>query len=110
MPRQAANLDPRGAVLLSAGAVGKHFGRDRWWGLRLLRAWWKEQQEGGPVRVLRRGDVRPVLYTTKMVLRNEAPRTGIDDALARRLTTLERDLEVAFARIAELERSIGRRR
>jgi hypothetical protein len=87
--------------------LGKLYGRSRWWGSRLLREWWAEQLKGAPIRVFRRPSGR--LYTTLGIIDQHMPRRR-DEVLERRLRTLERDLSESFARIAELERAIGRRR
>lgn len=100
-------LRPKGSPLVSATGVARRFGRGRKFGQRLLKQWLDEQQDGGQARVLKRGRV---LYTTEAVLDAVLPGGARDRAINRRLLVLERDLEVAYARIAELERRIGRRR
>ncbi len=91
--------------LVAATAVGEHFGRSREWARALLREWHEDQKRDGLPRVIRRGRV---LYTTVAVLEHYAPRR--DRRTEKRLTALEADLLRAYARIAEIERALGRRR
>lgn len=99
-------LDPGSSQVASPSRVGAHFGKSREWARSLLKEWYAEQQRGGPPKVFRKGRV---FYTTMSVLREHMPR-GRDEALHRKLRELEHGLEQAYARIAELERRIGRRR
>lgn len=87
---------------------GRLFKRSRWWGLARLREWWEEQQRGGPVRVFKRKS--GAFYTTMGIVDFYMPRARRDEAAERRFRRIERDLDEAFARLAELERRAGRRR
>ena len=98
-------IDP--SFVLGPSKLGKMFGRSRWWARRLLKTWWEEQQRGAPVRVFPLGGGR--LYTTKATVEQYMPRRK-DEALERRFAGIEKDLASAISRIADLERSIGRRR
>lgn len=95
------------SFVVGPSRLGRMFERSRWWGARILAEWWEEQARGGPVRVFRRPSGR--LYSTVAIIDQHMPRRR-NEVLERRLRTLEADLSSAFARIAELERAIGRRR
>lgn len=104
----AKDVDPR--FIIGPTKLGAMMNRSRWWAQDLLRSWWIDQQNGGPVRVFRRriSRGRMAYATTMNVL--DAVFGRRDRATERRITSIERDLERAFARIAELEQRIGRRR
>lgn len=101
-------MTPDPSFVLGPTKLGRMFGKSRWWALRLLRTWWKEQQEGGPVRTFRvagGGALRTTTATVDLYM----PRRR-DEALERRLAGIEKDLGALVTRVADLERAIGRRR
>lgn len=104
----AKDVDP--AFIITPTKLGKMMKRSRWWAQDLLRGWWKDQLAGGPIRVFRRRGRGGLLgyVTTMAVLDSVFGRR--DRATERRIIVLERDVSTAFARIAELEQRIGRRR
>lgn len=102
------DIDPR--FIVGPTKLGAMMRRSRWWAQDLLRSWWVDQMNGGPVRVFRRRISRGrMAYATTMTV-IDAVFGRRDHVTERRLVSLERDLERAFVRIAELEQRIGRRR
>ncbi len=104
----AARQEAPAGYTLGAGELGRLFGRSRHWGQRVLRDWWGEQAQGGPVRVFRRSGGH--YYTTIAIVDQFMPRRRRDVDLEKWRRVMERDLERAFARIGELERRMGLRR
>jgi hypothetical protein len=96
------------SFIVGATRLGELYKRSRRWGFNLLREWWRDQQDGGPVRVFRRKN--GAMYTTLTVLDMHMPRGRRDEVLERRLRHIDRDLDQVFTRLAELERRIGMRR
>lgn len=113
----ARTLDP--AVVVGATRLAAMFDKSRHWAQRLMREWWREQEQGGPVRVFKRNEakhhrsgraVRSFRYYTTIAIVDTHMARRPDRALERRLRQLESDVSEAYARIAELERAMGKRR
>lgn len=108
------NSKPGGDASLVVGAtrLGWLYGKSRQWGVRLLRAWAREQAKGGPVRVF--VGAGGGLYTTMPIIHQYMP-PGRDLELYRRVGALEADTADAHRRIdqqavrlSELERRLTR--
>ena len=88
--------------VVSTGEVAKRFGMSRDWALKLLRRWYREQQNGGEVRVFRTpGSGGQHFATTLAVLQRYAP-AARDEYLYREVRRLNADLDVAAGRIDRL--------
>lgn len=95
--------EPRADFVVGPTDLGRAFGRSYGWGKRTLRRWWREQQEGGEVRVYREPLGEHWYYfTTRGVLARTMPAMR-DLALVRRVEQLERDLDLALRRVEWLE-------
>jgi hypothetical protein len=103
------NIDPHvdPAFMVGSTRFGAMFSRSRWWAQRIFREWWQDQAHGGPVRVFRRKNGH--FYTTLAIVDAHMPKRK-NDALERRLRTMERDLLIAMTRIAKLEGKLTPRR
>lgn len=101
-------MTPDPSFVLGPTKLGRMFNKSPSWGYRLLRAWWEEQQRGGPKRVFRHGKQRQ--YGTTIATVDQYMPRRKDEALERRLVGIEKDLAAVVTRLADLERSIGRRR
>lgn len=100
-------LKPGAAFVVGQRELARMYGKSEWWARCLMREWWKEQQEGGPVRVFRRPWNRGhALFTTLPVLQATMP-PARDMKLVRALERAERDLDFAHKKIDELARRVG---
>ncbi len=100
---------PAAKFVVGPAELAEFYGRSAQWARDTLRLWWREQQEGGEVRVFRRPwPGKPnafVYYTTVATLQRIMP-PARDVALVRKCEELERDLEVACRRLDDALRRL----
>jgi len=92
-----------GGITIGVTELAWIFDRSRDWAAKFLEDWEDEQQNGGPVRVFRRGRC---LYTTLPVLHQWMP-PGRDLALYRRVEKVEGDVAEAHRRLDRQVVEIG---
>jgi hypothetical protein len=97
-------LDPGTSYVVGRDELARRYRKGQRWARELLREWWREQQEGGPVRVFRRrtktGASRVSYFTTTTVLLRDMP-PGRDEAVWRKIKEQGEAIEWLTKRLGE---------
>jgi hypothetical protein len=93
----------RVSQVVGAGELARMYEKSRFWARAVLSRWYKEQQDGGEIRIIAHRDKRGrlVLETTIGALMRSMP-PARDEALVRKVDGIDKDLDFIARRTERL--------